>query len=217
MYSFHRRNNRSEVVVGWYTTTTSQGQFINDNSSLIHDFYTSECERPVHIVVDTTLSGSSMDVRGFVGRRLMVGGQILANAFLETGVQVVTSEAEATCLYRMINNQENVAQPWQDSSIVSTLPTSSETVDSAILSLQKVLDNAQTYVDAVVEGNAKVPVSRDIGIALADTLNSFAAQRASSQSQAALQTRMQDLLMVSYMNSLSQTQILIAEKLNEIL
>jgi hypothetical protein len=90
-------------------------------------------------------------------------------------------------------------------------------VDSAILSLQKVLDNAQTYVDAVVEGNAKVPVSRDIGIALADTLNSFAAQRASSQSQAALQTRMQDLLMVSYMNSLSQTQILIAEKLNEIL
>ena len=59
MYNFHRRINRKEKIVGWYTTTSSEGALINDNSSLIHDFYSQECEHPVHIVVDTTLAGNN--------------------------------------------------------------------------------------------------------------------------------------------------------------
>lgn len=58
MYNFHRRINRKEKIVGWYTTTSAEGALINDNSSLIHDFYSQECENPVHIVVDTTLAGN---------------------------------------------------------------------------------------------------------------------------------------------------------------
>ena len=58
MYNFHRRINRKEKIVGWYTTTSAEGALINDNSSLIHDFYSQECEHPVHIVVDTTLAGN---------------------------------------------------------------------------------------------------------------------------------------------------------------
>ncbi len=59
MYAFHRRNNKKEVMLGWYTTTTSKGEFINDNSSLIHDSFAKEIEHPIHLVVDTTLSGKS--------------------------------------------------------------------------------------------------------------------------------------------------------------
>jgi hypothetical protein len=58
MYNFHRRINRKEKIVGWYTTTSAEGALINDNSSLIHDFYSQECDHPVHIVVDTTLAGN---------------------------------------------------------------------------------------------------------------------------------------------------------------
>lgn len=35
--------------------TSFDGVSIVDDSSLIHDFYTGECERPVHLVVDTAL------------------------------------------------------------------------------------------------------------------------------------------------------------------
>jgi hypothetical protein len=53
MYNFHRRINKKEKIVGWYTTTTAEGALINDNSSLIQDFYSSECENSVHLVVGT--------------------------------------------------------------------------------------------------------------------------------------------------------------------
>lgn len=216
MYSFHMRNNKKETIVGWYSTTTSQGQFIVDNSSLINDFYSSECERPVHLVVDTTLLGDNMDVRGFVSKPVVVGDEVLAHSFQEVKVDVGATDAEATCLYHMINSQVH-PEKWQESSIVSTLPTSTEGVENAIVQLQKVLDSAQAYVDAVVEGNTKVAVSRDIGITLAETLNTFAAQKASSNQQGALQSRLQDLVMVSYISTLTQTQALISEKLNEVL
>jgi translation initiation factor 3 subunit F len=215
MYSLHRRNNKKEVVVGWYTTTTSQGQFITDNSSLINDIYAKECHQPVHLVVDTTLMGDNMDIRGFVSRTVAVGGEALAASFQEVRVDVGASEAEATCLYHMINSQEG--EKWADSSIVSTLPSSTRGVEDAVLQLQKVLDSAQAYVDAVVDGNTKATVSREIGIALADTLNTFAAQKASAHQAGAMQTRVQDLVMVSYISTLAQTQALISEKLNEIL
>lgn len=216
MYAFQLRNNKRETIVGWYTTTTEQGQFLNDNSSLINNFYRSECERPVHIVVDTTLMGDNLDVRGFVSKPIYVGEELLAQSFQEVKVDVGATESEATCLYHMINGQENDSR-WEESSIMSALPTNSRSVEDAIFQLQKVLDSAQTYVDAVVDNNAKVAVSRDIGISLADSLNSFAAQKASSNQQGALQTRMQDLVMVSYISTLAQTQALISEKLNEVL
>lgn len=216
MYAFHLRNNRRETIVGWYTTTTEQGQFLNDNSSLINNFYRTECERPVHLVVDTTLIGDNLDVRGFMSKPIYVGEDLLAQSFQEVKVDVAVSDSEATALYHMINGQDKDSR-WEEPSIVSALPTTTRSVEDAILQLQKVLDSAQTYVDAVVDNNAKVAVSREIGIALADSLNSFAAQKASAHQQSALQTRLQDLVMVSYISTLTQTQALISEKLNEVL
>jgi len=73
MYSFHRRNNKNEVIVGWYTTSTAQGQFITDNTSLMYDFYSKECDNPVHISVDTSLLSDNLSTRGFVSDPLIVG------------------------------------------------------------------------------------------------------------------------------------------------
>ena len=52
MSDLHYRVNPKEVIVGWYATSMD-GVSIVDSSSLIHDFYASECEDPVHLVVDT--------------------------------------------------------------------------------------------------------------------------------------------------------------------
>lgn len=43
------------IAAGCRYATSFDGVLIVDDSSLIHDFYTSECERPVHLVIDTAL------------------------------------------------------------------------------------------------------------------------------------------------------------------
>ena len=105
MYNFHRRINKKEKIVGWYTTTTAEGVLLNDNSSLIQNFYSSECENPVHLVVDTTLAGEDMGVRGFMSQSMILGESNLANKFLEIKVDLEVTDSEATCLYHMINAQ----------------------------------------------------------------------------------------------------------------
>jgi len=213
MYSFHRRNNKNEVIVGWYTTSTIHGQFITDNTSLMYDFYSKECNNPVHICVDTSLLSDNLITRGFVSDPLIVGGEIIANKFQEVQVDIVMNEAESTCLYHMIHNQEG--ESWSDSAIISSLPSSTISVEQSIIGLKKTLDSIQVYVDDVVDG--KVSPSRDIGIAIADSLNTFTGPKNQSTVQQSLQTKVQDLLMISYLTTLTQTQTIISEKLNEIL
>ena len=109
MYSFAKRVNKKERVLGWYASTTPSGTLIIDQSSMISDFYTKKTEfgalNPLHLVVDTTLSGTDVKIRGFVSRPVRVGSSSLANCFLELDVEVVLSEAETTALYHIINGQ----------------------------------------------------------------------------------------------------------------
>lgn len=234
MYAFHRRNNSKERIVGWYTTTAESGQLINDNSSLIHDFYTSEYQQehvqggadlstgPVHIVVDTTLSTDTLNIRGFVCTPTIVGNEVLAKTFQELQVDMQISDAEATCLHQMVH------VPAEGSVMLSEVAPAQQKVEQAIEDLQRVVGDIQGYVDGVLEG--KIQPSREVGIAIADALNSFAALQVQQQKQpgaavagldatqnAALNTRVQDLLMVSYLTTLTQTQALVSQKLNEIL
>lgn len=212
MYACHRRNNKKEYIVGWYTTTSVNGAVIVDNSSLIHDFYTNECDNPVHLVVDTTLRGDNISARGFVCQQMVVGFDVLANTFQEVKVDIDLSEAEATCLYHMINGQKD--GKWQNSEIIASLSSSTERLDTSVAALSKVLDDIQAYVDNVVEG--KITPTREVGIAIAEALNAFSAQNLQASQQASVQNKIQDLLMLSFLSTLTQTQALISEKLFEV-
>ena len=109
MFVFAKRVNKKEQVLGWYASTTPSGAYIIDQSSLINDFYTRKTEfgavNPLHLVVDTTLSGQDIKIRGFVSRPVKVGSANLANCFLELDVEVVLSEAETSVMYHIINGQ----------------------------------------------------------------------------------------------------------------
>lgn len=228
MYAFHQRNNKKEVIVGWYTTSTLNGEFIIDNSSLIHDFYCNECTEqlkdPIHLVVDTTFLADKMTVRGFSRRVLEVGDHQLASAFFEIGVDIELSDAETTCCYHMIHGQmddrgnKGVEAQWKKSDIISTVPPIISSVDDSIENLEKVILDIQKYVDGVVNGS--IEPNRELGITLSDALRSFTNRNSDSSSAAAqlqLQTKVQDLMMVSYLSTLTQTQTSISEKLQEIL
>jgi translation initiation factor 3 subunit F len=213
MYACHRRNQRKEVLVGWFSTSMPTGALLADNSSLAHAWFSSEVANPVHIVVDTTLLGDAISVRGFVARDNTVGGESLSNSFQEIAVKVDASDAEASVLHHLINGQ----RPGREfaSSTVTAEMKRPDKVRRSVQQLKQLIDKLQVYVDAVVAGTAAP--NREVGILLSDALTAFAAQPLTPQQIAALQTRYQDLLMTAYLASLTQTQAVFAEKVNHIL
>lgn len=211
MFEFHNRINRREQIVGWFSTTFPNGDCIVDNSSLIHDFYSNESENPIHLVVDTSLGGDNMRVRAFVSRPMLVGEHAFANMFDELRVEIALSEGETTCLFHMINGQEN---PWQDGFTSARLPNERTAVSEALSNLVGSLDKSIEYVESVLAG--ETTASAATGMALADTLNSLKLISA-DDFQAILQGRLQDLLMTGHITTLTQTQVHLAEKLNSIL
>lgn len=210
MYAFHRRNNKKEVIVGWYSTTTPVGEYINDNSSLINDFYAAECSSPIHLVVDTTLLTDKVNVRGFLNNKNFIG-----DAFHEIKVDIDMTDAEATLIYQMIHGQKK-GEEFKDATVKATLPSAAKRVEQSISEhLVQAIDNLQQYVDDVVDN--KIPANRDIGIAIADALSAANPANLANPQVSSINARYQDLIMVSYLSTLAQSQALVAEKLNQII
>ena len=64
-----------DVVVGWFATSP-QGAPPSGGDALIHDFYSRECgpsHLPVHVTIDTSLTGSSVRICAYSGRSLSLG------------------------------------------------------------------------------------------------------------------------------------------------
>jgi len=211
MYNFHRIVNRKTQIVGWYTTTTPEGALIIDNSSPIHDFYSNECNNPVHIVLDTTLSGDNMGLTGFVGEAVVVGDTTLATVFQEIKVDICLTKAETACLYHMVRGQSD---PWKGSQITSHISNEAAALKASMLRLVSLIDNVLEFVDGVVDG--KTPPVTDVGVVLADLLGTLQSMKP-QEFNSLFQGKIQDMLMVSYLTTLTQTQLSIAEKLNSII
>lgn len=92
MYELHQRVNEGEVVVGWYAAGPGQ---LDDHSALIHQFYSSVCELPVHLVLDTNLQDDALDVAAYVAAPLEVVDTALVNQFKQIPVTQKLSEPEA--------------------------------------------------------------------------------------------------------------------------
>jgi len=211
MYNFHRIVNRKEQIVGWYTTTTPEGDLIIDNSSPIHDFYSNECSNPIHIVLDTTLAGDNMGLTAFVGEPIFLGDTVIAAAFREIKVDVCLSNAEVMCLYHMVKGQPS---PWKGSQVVATVSNEAAALKSSMLRLVALIDQLLEYVDGVVDG--RTPPATAVGVALADLLGTLQSVHP-QEFNALFQGKAQDLLMASYLSTLTRTQLALAERLNSIL
>ena len=99
------RGSQQEVVVGWYGTSMREEEnesnsnsnanyaTISDTSSLIHDFYAGECDDPIHLVVDTSMSAAraGVPIRAYRCVPLTVQGTSLANVFHEVRCSISSS------------------------------------------------------------------------------------------------------------------------------
>ena len=205
MYAAQRRVSRKEEIVGWFTTT-KEGALIIDNSSLVNDFYSQECDDPIHLVLDANMTGMNLSVRGFVSAPICLGDTAFANMFEEVEVEVVMNEAETTALYHMIYNAEGKDGSTE---VVASLPGENEAVVSAVERLLGSIDEITAYVDDVVSG--KKQGSPTVGLALYDALNALQSYKQEELS-AQLQGKVQDLLMVAYLSSIMKTQLKISDK-----
>lgn len=216
MFSFHRRINKKEQIVGWYATTTKDGLYISEYSSLIHEFYHSQCKNPIHVVIDTTLQSDLMHARAFMSKPMLVDGHILGNVFDEIKLDMHFSNGELTCLHHMLNNQvNNSSANSTDATITaSVIPSEKENVQTSIEKLTTLLDEIQIYVDKVVDN--KTPQSAEIGVALYDSLSRLESYKKTDLASL-VQDKSQDMAMLSYLTTLAETQVQIAEKLNSVL
>eukprot|EP00640_Fibrocapsa_japonica_P003108 CAMPEP_0113936510 /NCGR_PEP_ID=MMETSP1339-20121228/3409_1 /TAXON_ID=94617 /ORGANISM="Fibrocapsa japonica" /LENGTH=325 /DNA_ID=CAMNT_0000939019 /DNA_START=210 /DNA_END=1187 /DNA_ORIENTATION=- /assembly_acc=CAM_ASM_000762 len=235
MFALHQMVNPKEQILGWYATSF-KGADIADNSSLIHEFYTSECDNPVHLVVDTSLAGSQVGVRAYLSTPVMLAGAPIANMFHQVCVEQALGEAERSCLDRMAGEATtgpNAASALALVQASTTTSTSSTTgggggggppevavgsvqgelaaLHSSMEKLSSLLDNVTQYVEG---GRGDKGTQEALGRQIAQTLSTV--PRIRPQAFEKLFTEnVQDLLMVSYLTNLTKTQLQIAEKLHE--
>lgn len=62
MYEMNMKVNKMEAIVGWWAT----GNEVTSHSSVIHEYYARECPSPVHMTLDTTLSGAHMGIKAYL-------------------------------------------------------------------------------------------------------------------------------------------------------
>ena len=226
MLALHGRADRGEAVVGWYGTALPDengadgeggrsSSCIADTSSLIHEFYSGECdEDPIHVVVDTGLDDDAVALRAYVSSPVVVRGEALANLFHEVRLGLKSSEAERICVDEMIKQQQRDGPDAAAASAGDDASSSTAALKVSMAKLLEMLESASGYVDSVVDG--KTPPDDAVGRRIADTLGAVPRVRPDVFDKT-FADAMQDMLMVTDLTNVTKTQLTIAEKLNETL
>ena len=139
---------------------------------------------------------------------MMVGAHAVANMFQEIKVDLVFSDSEKICLSHMTQNQTEMGD--EGTNLLSTIPSQTESTVKSMELLMSLVEKISKYVDDVVSGVRTA--DPQVGILLADVMGSM--QVVDPQDfQTYLADKTQDMLMVSYISSLTATQIGVAERL----
>ncbi|KAL3132388.1 hypothetical protein ABBQ32_008957 [Trebouxia sp. C0010 RCD-2024] len=191
-----RRVNNKERIVGWYST----GQGVSGSDARFQMYYETQCQNPVHLRVDTTLTNNKLDVVAYVARHLTLGDRStsLAQEFQQVPCEVRTVEVERLGI-ELLQNE-----------VTEKLPSETENLQTAITRLQSALGKAYQYVDNVVNGKQKGDIS--VGRYLADTCAAVPYIRKEDFEQL-LQDNTQDALLVMYLSNLVKAHVALADKL----
>jgi len=209
MFDLLSRVNAREEIVGWYATAAPDGSTITDASSLIHDFYARECAAPVHVVVDTRLEGDAGVVTtAFVGAKADESAEVYD--FSEIANELVLDDGERACLSRMIEGQEGEAFTTAES--IATVCADEDATRDDVDDLLSAVDDVVNYVKA--QKKKGEPVDPKVARALDGAL-AMLPQIDRAVKEGSLQHETQDVLMVSYLASITKAQLAITSKIHE--
>jgi translation initiation factor 3 subunit F len=170
LLNLHLKANPKEILVGWYAT----GSEITENSVHIQDFYWTEMgtksPSPIHVIVDTNLTGGTMDVKTFISSNVSFGeSKKLGAQFQPVKLELDYVEAErigGLFLHKISQHSryledssllpflfllvEVLTRAKTEGSSVSTILSDIGNLEVEVAKLSKIIDNISEYVDKVV-------------------------------------------------------------------
>lgn len=203
VYDLNRRVNSSENIVGWWAT----GNEVTNHSSVIHEYYSRECNNPIHLTLDTSLQGARMGLKGYVCVQLGVPGGKTGCMFTPVPVDITCYPPEIVgtqlCSKTMgvsSGGRARQVQPMQDLAQVADATTK----------LGQLLDQVLAYVEDVLAGRTQP--DNAVGRALLDLVHSVPHMNPEQFSEM-FNSNVKDLLMVITLSQLIKTQLQLNEKL----
>uniref|UniRef100_A0A2K5PQF7 MPN domain-containing protein n=1 Tax=Cebus imitator TaxID=2715852 RepID=A0A2K5PQF7_CEBIM len=184
MYELHKKVSPNELILGWYAT----GHDITEHSVLIHEYYSREAPNPIHLTVDTSLQNGRMSIKAYVSTLMGVPGRTM-------GVMFTPLTVKYTCFSpnRVIGLSSDLQQ-----------------VGGASARIQDALSTVLQYAEDVLSG--KVSADNTVGRFLMSLVNQVP-KIVPDDFETMLNSNINDLLMVTYLANLTQSQIALNEKL----
>ena len=193
-----------------YSTATGS-ELLDDASLVIHSFFSDNfCAKPVHLCVDTRLVDDRIDARAFVTAPNALTRSVLVS-FLELKTAIVASP-EARVGVDAMTKALGVfdGAPGAGGGAVAA---DVDALSASMRRLKSLLDAAAAYVDDVVDGRA--PADEALGRSLADTLSAIPTVDAAGFDRA-FTSALRDLLMTSYLTSITAVQMKLAERISAV-
>ncbi|XP_014811856.1 PREDICTED: eukaryotic translation initiation factor 3 subunit F [Calidris pugnax] len=199
MYELHKKVSPSEIILGWYAT----GHDITEHSVLIHEYYSREAHNPIHLTVDTSLQNSRMSIKAYVSAPMGVPGKTMGVMFTPLTVKYVYYDTERIGV-------DLIMKTCFSPNRVIGLSSDLQQVGSASARIQDTLSMVLQYAEDVLSG--KVAADNTVGRFLMDLINQVP-KIPPEDFETMLNSNINDLLMVTYLANLTQSQIALNEKL----
>uniref|UniRef100_A0A8C0FDE7 Eukaryotic translation initiation factor 3 subunit F n=1 Tax=Bubo bubo TaxID=30461 RepID=A0A8C0FDE7_BUBBB len=207
MYELHKKVSPSEVILGWYAT----GHDITEHSVLIHEYYSREAHNPIHLTVDTSLQNSRMSIKAYIiemeiftsSLKYVLPGKTMGVMFTPLTVKYVYYDTERIGV-------DLIMKTCFSPNRVIGLSSDLQQVGSASARIQDTLTMVLQYAEDVLSG--KVAADNTVGRFLMDLINQVP-KISPEDFETMLNSNINDLLMVTYLANLTQSQIALNEKL----
>jgi len=203
MLELYRDANPSEDIIGWFATSSE----VSGHSTLIHEYYSIECDSPIHLTVDCQLKSGRMDIKTYVSSPMGVPGGTMGIIFTPIPMEIKYYEPELVAVQTFSKNKGGSKKP-------AGLESGIQHISKASDQLVDLLKDLLSYVKDVVAGDL-LP-NPEIGQRLM-TLFGSVPEMDPEQVENMMNNNMQDLLMVLYLASLTKTQLGVGTKLNSIM
>ncbi|ERE78923.1 eukaryotic translation initiation factor 3 subunit F-like protein [Cricetulus griseus] len=229
MYELHKKVSPNELILGWYAT----GHDITEHSVLIHEYYSREAPNPIHLTVDTGLQNGRMSIKAYVSTLMGVPGRTMGVMFTPLTVKYAYYDTERIGV-------DLIMKTCFSPNRVIGLSSDLQQVGGASARIQDALSTVLQYAEDVLvrngeeqQGRAGIPVepagdltvpnngpSQSGKVSADNTVGRFLMSLVNQvpkivpdDFETMLNSNINDLLMVTYLANLTQSQIALNEKL----
>jgi translation initiation factor 3 subunit F len=197
MYKLNKQVHPVEVIVGWWAT----GFEVPSIAVPINDYYARQCQNPIHLLVDTTLSQGKMQIKSFVQVDIGVPDGSQGAMFSPIPVEIVQYPPEAVGMKTLMR-----ARTRGKTEILSELPLIAESTSD----MEDMLGMVLTYVEDVLAD--RVTPDNMIGRNLLKLVQSVP-KMSKDDMDSMMNSNIKDLLMSMYLAQLTRVQVQLNEKL----